>query len=216
MREDEAIKEGLPHHDLGLRVVGLLGGVASGKSLIADQLVALGAGLLDGDLAGHEVLRQDEVKQAARNRWGSGVFDPDGHINRSAVAGIVFGPPPAGPQELKFLEQLTHPQIGQLLVKQASDLVAAGKRVAVLDAPVMLKAGWDQLCDYIVFVEVSPEIRLARAQRRGWSQAEFNAREAAQESLEEKRRRADVVIDNSGSPESTRSQVVAFWQTLVR
>lgn len=210
------MREGLPHHDLGLRVVGLLGGVASGKSLVANQLVERGAGLLDGDRAGHEVLRQNEIEQAARNRWGEAIFGPDGHINRSALAAIVFGPPPAGPQELEFLEQLTHPRIGQLLVKQASDLVAAGKRVAVLDAPVMLKAGWDQLCDLIVFVEVSPEIRLARAQRRGWSQAEFNAREAAQESLDEKRQRADVVIDNSGSPESTRSQVAALWQTLTR
>jgi dephospho-CoA kinase len=206
--------EGLPHHDLGLRVVGLLGGVASGKSLVAQQLVELGAGLLDGDRAGHEVLRQPEVEEAARKRWGEKVFGPDGHIHRSAVAAIVFGPPPAGPQELEFLEQITHPRIGQLLVKQASDLVAAGKQVAVLDAPVMLKAGWDQLCHLVVFVEVSPEIRLARAQRRGWSQAEFNAREAAQESLEVKRRRADVVIDNSGSPESTQSQVAALWHSL--
>jgi dephospho-CoA kinase len=101
------------------------------------------------------------------------------------------------------------------LRKQAIVLAAAGRPIGVLDAPVMLKAGWDKLCDTIVFVDASNELRLARALGRGWSQGEFAAREAAQESLELKRRLADMIIDNSGPPETTRAHVERLWHLLV-
>lgn len=205
-----------------MRIVGLLGGVASGKSLVARQFCELGAGLLDGDRAGHEVLRQAEVIQAARARWGERILGPDGQIDRAALGRIVFPPPQGcGEQlgdennaELEFLEQLTHPRIGELLRHEARRLAATGKWLAVLDAAVMLKAGWDRLCDKIVFVDAPREIRLARALERGWSEEEFTAREAAQESLIVKRERADMVIDNSGSPEMTQAQVERLWRTL--
>lgn len=196
-------------------IVGLLGGVASGKSLIARQLCELGAGLLDGDQAGHEVLRLPEIERQVRERWGESVIDRDGRVDRKALGKIVFAPPPDGPRELRRLEQLTHPEIGVCLRLQAEELAKAGRKVAVLDAPVMLKAGWDAFCDRIVFVEAPPEVRLARAIERGWNQEDFAAREAAQESLEVKRAHADTVIDNSGSPEDSQAQVERFWHSLV-
>ncbi|HEV3004628.1 MAG TPA: dephospho-CoA kinase [Pirellulales bacterium] len=198
-----------------MKVVGLLGGVASGKTLVARQLCDLGAGLLDGDGAGHEVLRLPEVERLVRERWGGAVFADDGRIDRRALAQIVFAARPEGPAELKHLEQITHPLITQRLREQAAALAAAGRHLAVLDAPVMLKAGWDQFCDTIVFVDASREVRQARAQRRGWSQEDFAAREAAQESLNDKRRLADATIDNSGSPEATRAQVERLWRSLI-
>ena len=198
-----------------LRVVGLLGGVASGKSLVARQLQALGAGAIDGDAAGHEVLRWPEIEQLARRRWGEEIFGPDGHIRRPALAQIVFASTADGRRELEYLEQITHPNIETLLRRDASRLAAEGFSVAVLDAPVMLKAGWDRLCDRIVFVDAPDEVRRQRALLRGWSQEDFMAREAAQEPLQIKRDRADTVIDNSGTPEATRSQVERLWQTLV-
>jgi dephospho-CoA kinase len=198
-----------------MKVVGLLGGVASGKSLVARQLCDLGAGLLDGDRAGHEVLRVPEVERLVRRRWGDAVFAADGHVDRRALARIVFAPPPDGPRELEHLEQITHPKITDRLREQAAVLAAAGMPAAVLDAPVMLKAGWNKFCDSIVFVDASREVRQARAQDRGWSQEEFSAREAAQESLDVKRRLADTIVDNSGSAEATRAQVERLWQSLV-
>jgi dephospho-CoA kinase len=198
-----------------MKVVGLLGGVASGKSLVARQLCDLGAGLLDGDGAGHEVLRLPQVERLVRERWGDAVIAADGHVDRRALAQIVFASPPGGPRELLYLEQITHPRITQGLREQAAALAAEGRQVAVLDAPVMLKAGWNEFCDTIVFVDASKEVRQARAHGRGWSQEDFAARDAAQESLDVKRRLADTIIDNSGSPEATRARVVRLWQSLV-
>ena len=198
-----------------MRVIGLVGGVASGKSLVAQQLVELGAGWLDADRAGHEVLELDEVKQAIRERWGDEVVGPDGRLLRPAIGRRVFGDTPQAAADRGFLERLTHPRIGELLGRQAAALEAAGKQALVLDAPLLMEAGWDEFCDKTVFVEAPLEVRLKRARERGWSDAEFAAREAAQKSLDVKRRRADVTVDNSGSPESTREQVERIWHTIV-
>lgn len=196
-------------------VIGILGGVASGKSLVARHLVSLGGQLLDADRAGHEVLREEEVKQIVRERWGDSVFTPEGEVNRAAVADIVFGPPPQGPQELQFLEQLTHPRIrGKLTATITAARDAKILPALILDAPVMLKSGWDAICDHVLFVEASRENRLRRAQTRGWSEADFDAREAAQTALETKRKRADLVIDNNGTEEQTTRQITQFWQSL--
>jgi len=198
-----------------MHVIGILGGVAAGKSLVARQLAALGAGLLDADSAGHEVLRQPEIEAAARQRWGPAIFGPDGHIDRPRLARVVFADPPEGPRERAYLEQLTHPEIGRVVSQQAEALAAAGKAAAVLDAPLLLEAGWHKLCERLVFVDVPREVRLARALARGWTKEEFMVREGAQDSVDQKRRRADVIIDNAGPPEYTQAQVECFWQSLV-
>jgi dephospho-CoA kinase len=198
-----------------LKVIGLLGGVASGKSVVAEQFCRLGAVLLDGDRAGHAVLRQAEVMAAIRERWGDSVFTASGEVDRRAVARRVFAPPPEGPFELAFLEKLTHPRIGEILRRQAEEAEAQGKPLAILDAAVMLKAGWNKFCNTIIFVEVPKEVRMARARARGWNDEEFNAREAAQEILNVKRKHADVTIDNSGSLERTKAQIQQLWPMLV-
>jgi dephospho-CoA kinase len=197
-----------------MQIVGLIGGVASGKSLVAWQLGELGAAVLDADRAGHEVLRDKEVEREARNRWGDEIFATDGHIDRPRLARIVFAPTDAGRRELAYLEQLTHPRIRERLHRELAELASAGQTVAVLDAPVMLKAGWTGFCDRMVFVDAPRETRLKRAAERGWSEEQLIQREAAQESIEVKRRSADTVIDNSGTPEQTLAQVVQFWKSL--
>jgi len=198
-----------------MQVIGILGGVASGKSLVAGHFAQLGAGVLDADRAGHEVLRLPEIETAARARWGPGVFGPDGRIDRARLAHIVFTPEPEAERERRFLEQRTHPEIRRRLVAQAGRLAHGGVPAAVLDAPLLLEAGWDSLCDKLVFVDVPRQVRLARARSRGWSEEEFVAREAAQESLDVKRKRADVIIDGSRSPEQVRAEVRRIWHSLV-
>jgi len=221
-----------------LIILGLLGGVASGKSLVSRQLAELGAVVLDADRAGHEVLRLPHIEEAARKRWGTAVLTPEGHIDRARLAKIVFAPPPDGPRERKYLETLTHPEIGRRLLAQVDALKTVqpqspsspGKAksnfplgearklppaLAVVDAALLLEAGWDKLCDCFAFIEVPEEVRLARALRRGWTEEDFAAREAAQESLDSKRARADLIIDNSGSAEHTQAQVQRLWQILV-
>ena len=197
-----------------MKIIGLLGAIASGKSLVAEQFCRLGAGLLDGDRAGHEVLRLPHVEQLVRERWGDRVFGTDGHVDRKALGRIVFEPSDTGRRELEYLERITHPLIGDRLRQQAAELAATGQSVAVLDAPVMLKAGWDTFCDHIVFVETPEGVRRARATARGWRQEDIAAREAVQEPLAVKRRRADFVIDNSGSHDQTLAQVERLWRAL--
>jgi dephospho-CoA kinase len=191
-------------------IIGLLGGVASGKSRVAQMFAQLGAVVLEGDRIGHEVLRQPDVIASAVDRWGRGVLDASGQIDRSRLGQIVFNN--AG--ELAYLEQLTHPRIGAVL-RQRIAAVPRGTPAVVLDAAVMLKAGWYRLCDNIVFVDAPREVRLARAALRGWPASEFKRREAAQESVDEKKRHADQIIDNSASLEHTAEQVRQFWRNEI-
>jgi dephospho-CoA kinase len=198
-----------------MQIIGLLGGVASGKSFVAGQFQPLGAKVLDADRIGHEVLLLPEVRDGIRNHFGDKVFGENGEVDRKALGRIVFGPPPDGPRELLVLEQLTHPEIRRRLRAEADQMAAAGVAAAIFDAPVMLKSGWDKICSSVVYVDAPEEVRRERALSRGWSKEEFEARETAQESLEVKRRRADFVIDNSASAEYTQSQIERFWHSLV-
>ncbi|MFT5525119.1 MAG: dephospho-CoA kinase [Pirellulaceae bacterium] len=197
-----------------MHIIGICGGIASGKSLVTDQFHALGAAILDADKAGHQVLKESAVIEILVERWGAKILDEQNQVVRSVVAKIVFAPHPAGPQELAFLEQTTHPQIGKRLKQQLNEFKYADMKAVILDAPVMFKAGWDGMCDTIVFVDAPRAIRLDRAKNRGWSEADFDAREAAQESLEVKRSRADLVIDNSGSQDQTAAQIEELWNKL--
>jgi len=198
-----------------MHLIGLLGGVASGKSFVARQLAAWGAGVLDADRAAHEVLREPATEQAARARWGERVFGPDGRIDRSKLAQVVFSPLLEGVKERAYLEKLIHPEVGQRLREEAGRLAERGTLAAVLDAPLLLEAGWDNLCSRLLFVDAPRSVRVARALARGWTEEDFSAREGAQESLDSKRMRADVVVDNSGTPEETRDQLERFWHSLV-
>lgn len=195
-------------------VIGLLGGVASGKSFVADQLKELGAVVLDADRTGHEVLREPEVKAALRQRWGDKIFGAPGEIDRPAVGRIVFANSPEAARELQFLELITHPRITERLRQQMAEAAAAGAPAIVLDAAVMLKAGWDRLCDAVWFVDAPRAVRIERAAQRGWGEKQFAAREAAQEPLEQKRGVATAVIDNSGPPDQTADQIKALWRQL--
>ena len=198
-----------------LRILGLLGGVASGKSFVSAIFAEHGLGVLDADRAGHAALRLVHVVAAARNRWGVEIVSPDGQLDRGRLAKIVFAPGEIGTREREFLERLTHPEIALLLMQEAAQMSAAGVAAAVLDAAVMLEAGWDKWCEKLVYIDAPRTIRLARALARGWKEEDFIAREAAQESLDFKRRRADVVIDNSDSTEQTRSQIERCLPTLL-
>ena len=196
-------------------VIGIAGGIASGKTIVAKQLESLGAVVLDADRIAHKVLEESEVRRQIRDRWGDAVFDADGCVDRAAIARIVFAPSSDGPPELETLENITHPRIRTLLEGKMIELAAGNTAVAVLDAPVMFKSGWDDFCDRIIYVEASLEARLSRALERGWTEEEFTRREAAQQSLDVKRDRADIVLDGSGSTEALEAQVNQFWHTIV-
>lgn len=199
-----------------MKTIGLVGGVASGKSLVAKLLVELGAAWLDADRAGHAVLAENaEVRDALRQRWGDGVFTADGSVDRAAVARHVFGDTGDATAEREFLEKLLHPRIRQRLEGEGQEMLRAGRPAVVLDAPLLLEAGWGPMCDVVLMVDASRETRLARARGRGWTEGEFDQREAAQWPIVKKRSEADVVINNDGSEDELRKSVREFWKRHV-
>jgi len=195
-----------------MKIIGLVGGVASGKSLAAKMLVELGAVHLDADRAGHAVLAEDaDIRRALIDCWGNDILDADGRVSRNAVAQRVFAKSEAGSANRKFLENLLHPRIRQRLNTERDQAVATEKPAIVLDAPLLLEADWGSLCDIIVMIDSPRELRLKRAATRGWTEAEFDEREAAQWPPDKKRSFADVVIPNHGSADDLRAAIAHFW-----
>ena len=196
-----------------MKVIGIVGGIASGKSLVAKCFQQLGAKILDADRIGHDVLRMESVKRAIREHWGDKAFDARGEVNRAAMADSVFGLDPESRSRLARLEQITHPIIAERMSGEIERLRRTNEVAAVvLDAPVLIKAGWHRLCDKIVFVAADSETRQRRALSRGWLEVEWQRREALQTPLEEMKRLADSVIDNSTTPEETERRVAEIWR----
>lgn len=194
----------IPNYDRG-RVVGLVGGIGSGKSQVAMAFARRGALVIAGDELAHAALRQPEIKARVFERWGPELIDEGGEIQRRRLASIVF----ADAAERRALEELVHPWI-RARIRHA---VAAARhdpavKLIVLDAAVMLEAGWNEICDSLVFVDAPPEERQRRvAGQRGWTAQDLAAREKAQLPLTAKAARADHVLDNSGTLEHLERQV---------
>jgi dephospho-CoA kinase len=191
-------------------VIGLIGGIGSGKSRVSELLARRGARVLSGDQAGHEALRQPDIKARVAERWGPGVLDEAGEVDRRRLAARVF----ADPAERRALEAIVWPWIGRRLREQTDAARAdAAVKLILLDAAVLLEAGWDDVCDRLVYVDAPRDVRLRRlAEQRGWSAEQLAAREQAQLALTEKARRADDVLDNSGTPEALARQVDELLQ----
>lgn len=192
-------------------VIGIAGGVASGKSLVAQCFKHFGASLLDADQIGHEVLKDPAIIERIAGSFDGNILK-DGEVDRTALAEIVFDPRPQGTQALLTLEKITHPEIGRRIRVQLEKLKSdALSNAVVLDAPVMFKANWDRMCDKIVFVHTDLELRQRRASQRGWDDDEISKREAYQTPIDEKRSKSTDEIDNSKSKEHTYEQARKLW-----
>lgn len=179
-----------------LPVLGLVGGIGSGKSFIAHLFSLHGAIVLDADGYGHDALKQPEIKTKISDIWGEAVFDADtSEVNRKALGKIVFACSTAKSK----LEALVFPYIETRI---RTTLAAAEKMeaipLAILDAAIMLETGWHTQCQAVVFVDAPLEVRLQRVAKRGWDAAELKRREAAQWPLEKKKALCQFVIENSG------------------
>ena len=194
-------------------VVGLTGGVASGKSFVASCLEKLGAHRIDADQVAHEVLKGNTVIKEIVDQWGSDILDSDGQINRKRLGKIVFESP--DDKELDVLESIVHPKIRIQIREQMKQLRESAKvETLVLDIPLLFEGEYDQHCDYVIFVDANPDVRQQRAKLRGWADGELNRRESRQLPVEDKKLRADVVVNNSGSKEITAAQLADFLKNL--
>lgn len=199
-----------------MKLIGIVGGIASGKSFVSRAFQDLGAKWIDADAMVHEVYRQASVLHALTQRWGTEVLDQHGNLDRRQVAAIVFAPHQEARLELEWLEALVHPLVAERIKQQLEQWrLDPSIQIVVLDAPVLIQAGWDRLCDELIFVDSNESQRLARAQARGWTRDEWQRRESLQTSLAEKLARSTRTIDNNGSPAATLAQVETIWKSLV-
>lgn len=226
-----------------MKILGVTGGIASGKSAVTAVFARLGAVCFDADEAAHRYLLRPEFKQAAYNRWGpeiflglSGrpaVFPPDISpnaasksegaaefwvdyvVDRRALGQIVFDPDDRDRIELDALNALVHPRISKEFVEEISRLANAGKTsLVVLDVPLLFESRWNKICSEVVCVVASPANRLERVKKRGWSEEELRRRESFQFSPDEKRRRSNFVIYNDGSLEDIERQATDIFNRL--
>jgi dephospho-CoA kinase len=193
-------------------VVGLTGGIGSGKSTVAAMLGALGAFVVDCDALGRQVI-EPHGRAYARvvDRFGPDIVRDDGQIDRGALAAIVF----RDEKELAALNAISHPAIDAEIADRIAD--AAPDQMVVLDMAVLVETdlGAGQY-DTVVVVEAPLEVRLARLAQRGMSEDDARARIASQASDEQRREVADFVIDNAGDIDALRDEVTEVWDALTR
>jgi dephospho-CoA kinase len=194
-----------------LPTLGIVGGIGSGKSAVADAMRPLGGHLIAADRLGHEALLQPDIKAKLRQRWGDAILDERGEADRKKIGAIVF----ADLVELRALEAQVFPYIEKRIVEEiAHARTRDDVKFIILDAAILLEACWRCHCDKIVFVDAPRSVRLARLkEKRGWNEEELDRREKMQMPLEEKMNHADAVIVNDGDFEKVGRQAK---ETLVR
>lgn len=200
---------GQPFQPAAPLVIGLLGGIAAGKSTVARAFVAHGLVHVDADQIAREVTALPAVRGELAAAFGRGILRPDGSLDREAMAARAF----ADPAVRRQLEAITHPAIRREILTRIAAARASGRSV-LLDAPLLLEGGLIDHCHATVFVDASEATRLLRARTRGWDPAELQRREAAQAGLAQKRARATFLVDNDGTLEGMKAQVAAILARL--
>ncbi|MEK5395943.1 dephospho-CoA kinase [Paenibacillus sp. FSL K6-2859] len=194
-------------------IIGLTGGIASGKSTVSALLVSKGARLVDADVIAREVmLPGHEVLAAAVKQFGSEILFPDGTLNRGKLGDIVFQDPAA----LQALNNLTHPAIRREIKERMNSLeVEDPEKLTIVDIPLLFESGLENMFHEILVVYVPREVQIARLmERNGLSLEQAEARLNAQMDIEAKRNKADYIIDNSGELAHTEQQVAVLWDRL--
>ncbi len=194
-------------------VIGLAGGIGSGKTTVARILERLGCVVSDSDAEAKACLLDPEVRGMLVARWGNGVLDAAGQIDRSAVARIVFN----DDAEREWLESVIHPRLEGKRRAAFERAVESGASGFVIDAPLLFEAGLERACDAVIFVDCPRPERLRRVREgRGWDETELDRREKAQLPLDEKRRRSDYVVLNAGNPEELEAGVREAFEQIRR
>ena len=197
-----------------MKIIGLTGGIACGKSTVSKALRALGACIIDADALAHELSQPNQALfNAYVQRFGMAIVTPGGTLDRAAIARLIFTDPTMRAE----VEQISHPLIRRAVEERLRMAEKEQKRAAVLDVPLLFEAGWDALADEVWVVALPPEEQLTRllARDKTMSEGEARSRIAAQMPLAEKCARADVVIDNSGTKEETRDYVGKLWEERI-
>lgn len=184
-------------------IIGMVGGVGSGKSTVAGLLRDLGCVVANADANAAAVLQQEEVIAQIISWWGKQLLDEEGQIDRRILGEIVF----SDSQKREQLEKLIHPLVRVMQTEQF-DAAPEGTVALIIDAPLLIEAGLDSLCDAIIFVDTPRKVRHQRVlETRGWDAKQLDLREAAQLPLDTKRNKADYVISNGDELQAVKRQI---------
>lgn len=201
-------------------VVGLAGGIASGKSTCARLLAGTRGAVIDADQIVKNLQNEPDVISKMEQILGAPLRNADGQLDRAAAANITF----SNPEKLKALEEWIHPLARLRIEALLEDYLKKGAEtgdpeIVVMDVPLLFEGGLYKRCDRVLFIEASADARTKRsAQTRGWNEAELPRREARQWSLDEKRRLSNGILQNSGSPaelaqaaKTAREELLQYW-----
>lgn len=176
-------------------VIGLAGGIGSGKSAVARVLEGFGCVVSDSDAEARAMLDDADILEKITTRWGDKIIGVDGRVDRGAIARVVF----SEESERDWLESVIHPRLHARRAERRLEAERSGAAGFVIDAPLLFEAGLEDECDAVIFVDCSRAERLRRVREsRGWEEGELARREKAQMALDDKRRRSDYVVRNAG------------------
>jgi dephospho-CoA kinase len=195
-------------------VIGLTGGIGTGKSEVARILQGLGAVLVNADQVGHEAYQpHSEIWQEVVKAFGEEILQSNGEIDRKKLGSIVF----SHPQHLARLNQIMHPRMAAIVARRIERLREEGALVVVVEAALLFEAGWDSLVDEVWAVDSTVEVVISRLQaRNGLSEEEIRKRINSQMPAKERLVRSDVVINNSRDVANLERAVQSLWNNRVK
>jgi dephospho-CoA kinase len=194
-------------------IIGILGGMCSGKSAVAKEFAKLGCAVIDADEIAHQMLDDKDIRGKIVRLFGKEVLDSEGKISRTDLANLVF----SDPGKLSTLSGVLHPpvlaRVEQLITEFTKQPAV---KAIVLDIPLLMEIGWVKRCDHIIFVDCKPPIRLERAKKTGFFDADqLKIRENLQISLDKKKRIADNIVDNNSDLSGLSKQILFIFSSIM-
>ena len=194
-------------------VIGILGGIGSGKSTVANQFAKLGCKVIDADAIAHELLERADVIKKVKASFGQAILNPQGKIDRSKLAKIVFG----DSTKISVLNEIIHPLVlarTEALIKEYNGQNEV--KAIVLDMPLLMEVGWEKRCDRLIFVDCRADLRLKRAEKMGiFSEEALKIRENLQISLDKKKHIADNIVDNNSDLSGLSKQIACLFSSIM-
>lgn len=196
-----------------MRVIGLTGGIGTGKTVVSQILRELGAQVIDADRVGHEAYQPGtEAWQAVVQEFGQDILQPSGEIDRKRLGAVVF----SDPKTLERLNAIMHPRMYHMVDERLAQLRNQGVQAAVVDAAILIEAGWTPLADEVWVVTAGEEEVVRRIRERsGLTEEQVRSRIRSQMSSAERLAHADVVIENNGDLAQLRRKVESLWRSRV-
>jgi dephospho-CoA kinase len=193
-------------------IIGILGGIGSGKSTVAAEFAKLGCKVIDADKIAHELLDEPTVRAKVVGLFGRTILDSAGKIDREKLAEVVF----ADARKLSLINEIIHP----LVLQRAEELIKQYDcqnqvKAIVLDMPLLVEVGWDKRCDKLIFVDCEQKLRLDRAKKLGFDKNQVKIRENFQISLDNRANLADNTIENNSDFSVLAKQVVNIFSYIM-